>query len=161
MKQWWQSLSAREQRTVSIGGVMALVLGFYALIWSPLQTHINDLNNTALAQQNLAQWMQQAHANLQHASKTSQQQRPLAAEAMLSEIASSLEKAELRGELTSLTQDDAKQVQLRFDNVPFDAAMNWLSKTIQYYPIQIQELNARRTPTAGVVGLSMVLRLRR
>ncbi len=161
MKAWWRSLSASEQRTLSIGAVVGGMLGFYALVWSPLQTHLRDLKNTALAQQRLAQWMQQTHANLQHASKQSQQRRQLNTEAMLSEIASRLEAADLRTNLSSLTQTNAQQVQCRFDAVPFDKGINWVSTMIQQYPLQVEELNVQRTPNAGVVAFTVELRLRK
>src|SRR5574338_1160088 len=60
VKKRWQSLNTREKYTVLSGAVVTAILLFYVLIWSPLDTHLDELRTQIRGEKKTAAWMQAA-----------------------------------------------------------------------------------------------------
>src|SRR5690242_2951032 len=60
----WQSLNTREKYSILTGATLTGLLLFYALIWSPLNTHLADLRTQILREKKTAAWMQAADQTL-------------------------------------------------------------------------------------------------
>ncbi len=161
--QFWQERTLREQWLLGIGGIVAIILFFYAVIFAPLNDAASNARETFIQQQNLYAWMQHS------AGKISALKREIGGGApsssgvtsnnFLSTVQTSLSSANLYKYVRNVTDQDKNAVQVQFNNVPFDTAMTWMDSLWKQYSIQASALKATKTGTVGVVDMQLTLSL--
>jgi len=58
LKTWFASLSAREQKVVSVGGAAALIALLYFTIWAPLHSSVETHRTALTSEKNTLVWVQ-------------------------------------------------------------------------------------------------------
>ena len=59
LRQYWHNLSTRDQRVLSLGGLLVIGILLYALAWAPLQDKLRQLRPQVASQSADLAWMQQ------------------------------------------------------------------------------------------------------
>jgi general secretion pathway protein M len=155
-KSWWENLADRERQIASVGAMFVGILVMYALIWSPLSDVVADRKMQVTTHRQVLQY-------LQHASQTIAQLKAqgVVVDAqgnidLLSLVEQTLSQQGLSTYLKQVQQPQQKQVNLIFENVPFDKLMQWLQMMMQH-GVDVQHFSATKLPAAGTAAVNMTL----
>ena len=159
MRTWLANLSPRERMLVIGGGIVAVVLLGYFLVWSPFTAAISDKKATLRAQQLLTAWMQPASQRILQLRQTQIKAQQVATGGLLTTIDGSLKKSLLAKFPAQIDQTDNNKVRVQFSSVPFDDVVAWLLLADKHYHIVVQQINVTNTSTIGVVQAQITLRL--
>ena len=155
-----QSLNSREKYSVLAGMALTIILLFYALIWSPLNSHLDNLRQQIRREKKTAAWMHAIDKQL-HALESKQSQTPAK---LLSQrinlVQEDLRQAPLSKNLTQLTQNSIDEIHCVFDHVNFDTLITWLLGFSQQHDLTIKQASLRRLNKIGLVQAEFVLQVR-
>lgn len=153
IKERWTQLSARDQNTVKMGGIVLGLFLFAQLVWWPLFSKISVVQQQIIQEQSLIEWMTPRVAQLMDAKK---QSRPRKNNKSLPAIEKSLQQAGLKSYVTDFSQNAQKQISVSFVDVPFESCMEWLEQA-QSQGWSVKQMNATKTDKPGEVKIDLVL----
>jgi len=153
IKAKWDQLSARDQRTVKIGGIVLGILFFLRVIWWPLYNRVGTLQQQIEQEQSLFTWMAPNVAQLLEAKASGVS---AIAEKSLPGVEKSLQEAGLKPYVTQFSQNAQSHIFITFADVPFEASMEWLEQ-IQRQGWAVQSMQVNKGDKTGIVALQFVL----
>lgn len=157
MKDWWQSLSSRERSLVSGLSVFVMLLLVYFMIWSPIQTHIDNLQQSVDSNKTLLAWMQKANTVLQqHGNSSNGSTASTDPNQRLATVQQSLQEVSFRKHAQQLQQTQKNDVRVTISKAQFDDVINWLvslwkNNGLVLYSANIKKLNDKGTISATLV----------
>lgn len=151
MKIDWDNISERERWMLIGCGVFLIIYLLYMLVYSPIQSGLAEKENQIQSKHHLLQWMRDAKAQYQMVSQI----KPLNASQMLTVLTAQLKQTSFKQFPYQLQQTNAGDIQLSFDEVPYNAWISWLWKMHERYAIDLKQLNIERTSVPGVVKASV------
>lgn len=147
-----RSLTERERRVLLIGGVIALVLFFLAVVW-PLDHGVARLERSVQKKQADLAWMRSVAPELAAAGPA-----PSASgEPLIVLVNESARQAGLQDALTATAPSGNGGLRVQMRKAPFDALIGWLARLHQQYGIRVQSATVSRAATEGLVDASLVL----
>ena len=149
LKLWWASLQQREQRLVSMAGVVLVIGAFYWLLWQPL--HQSRLTQQQAAQNARAQliWLQ---AQLP---KLSSEGSAVRTSASLNEVVSQTSRS-FQVQVNRM-QPQNEQLQLSLEDLAFDQLLRWLHELQYQHGIRLVQLDIATTDKPGQVRVRRML----
>jgi general secretion pathway protein M len=148
----WQNLNERE-RWMAIAAALALSLYlFYAVLYSPISENLTINSEQLLEKVTTLQWMKTVKPNLAGKSK-----KTITNSQLLTLLAMELKTTNTLKYPYQLQQTGSGEIQLSFEQVPFQNVIIWLAKLKEDYAITIKQFNAERTPTSGLTKLLVVI----
>ncbi|MEM6639625.1 MAG: type II secretion system protein M [Pseudomonadota bacterium] len=152
MKDWWQSLEARERLMVGGLGVFLVAVGLFAFL-EPLFTKATLYREQAETAQKDVVWMQRTVQNLP---APSQGRRPAPTGRSLNVIVD-----QTRGryglEASNTQQVGAGQLRVRLENARFDDMVRWLGDLRRDHGITITVANVNQTDVRGTTNATLTL----
>ena len=149
----WNNLNDRERWMLGLGGVCFVVFLFYLLVYSPLVGGISEKSQQLIEKQDILAFLQKAKQQ-----QTGIQAQVLSPSQLLTVLAEQLNNSSFHRNPYQLQQTGSGDIQLSFDEVPFNAFLSWLWSMNEKYVFSIQQLNAERTATPGVVKMILMIR---
>ena len=146
-KQWWGSITQREQRLVMIGAVCLVIGGFYWGIWQPLQERANQAQMRIHTEKQLLGWVSHKADQITALRKQggkSQIQQPLN-----QVIATSTRDFNIDLIRVQPRNDDSMQVWVQ--PLPFNQLLNWIAFLQENQGISVQFLDIDKAKQPGVV----------
>ena len=153
MKTYWTNLNNREQWMLGFGGVCCGFFLLYLLLYAPLINAVHNKTQQLIEKQETLVWMQQAR--LQR--KTAKVPQVLNNSQLLTVLADHLKSTSFHRLPYQLQQTGSGDIQLSFDQVPYNAFITWLWSISRQYAFSIKQFNAERTDTPGVVKLMLTV----
>lgn len=153
IKDKWEQLSARDQRTLKIGAIVLGVLFFLRVIWWPLYSRVGSIQDQIDQQIKLNQWMAPRVAQLEAAKSSG---HVAGTDKSFSALEKSLQDKGLKPFVKQFSQNAQTQVSINFADVPFESVMHWL-ETAQRQGWLLQQMTVNKSDKPGVVQLQMVL----
>lgn len=148
---WWQSISTRERRLVSVG-VGLFIVGFvYWGIFQPLNERAEQAQTRLNSEKQLLQWVTNSANNIvalraQGGVQGSKRNVP-----MRQVITSTTSRFDI--ELIRMqSRDDALQVWV--EPLPFNSLISWIAELKTQYGLQVQFLDIDRDDKQGVVKVN-------
>ncbi len=155
MMQYWNNLQAREQRTLLLGAVAALLLGIYALVIDPFTQKMAQLEQRVVSDRELLVWMEQSAAQVEALRRSGGAKRS-SGKSLLSLVDSSAKRNGLGAALKQV-KPEGNGVRLRFEQAGFDDMLRWLGRLDSEHGVGVSSLNLERLDEAGKVNASVVL----
>lgn len=152
MNQSWQNLNERERWMVILAVATTVVYLIYLLIYSPLVNAVQNKTEQLLDKKETLQWMQQVRGQARAEKKAS-----LSSAKLLSLIEQQLKTNKSLNFPHSIQQTSTGDIQISFDQVPFNLFMQWLGELNHRYNMRINQLQAERLDTAGMIKLQMTI----
>jgi len=146
MKAYWDHLNDREQKMLGIGGICFVLFLMYSVLYAPLIRSVSDKTKALHEKQDALRWMQQARQQR----NTLKIPQTLSNSKLLSVLADQLKSTSFHTFPYQLQQTGAGDIQLSFDQVPYNAFVTWLWSLRQNYAFSIKQFNTERTATSGV-----------
>ena len=155
LRQWFAARSADEQRTLRIGGIVALiVLLLGALV--PLQRSVSAASTRVATLRSDLAWLRSMGPQLAAAASM-----PTATqESLVVVVDRAARAAGIAGALSSSQPAANGGLDVRMDRVPFDALATWLGQLAQRYGVQVESATVESAGAPGMVRASLVLRQR-
>jgi general secretion pathway protein M len=121
IKTWYAALSQREQKIVSIGGIVAIIFILYLSVWAPLNAAIDTQTQALAAEKSNLTWVKNQAARAQIL-------RQSASTNTFSGSLTQLVNQTTRnaGIPVSRMQPQGDDLQVSIDQVPFNAFLQWL-----------------------------------
>jgi type II secretory pathway component PulM len=150
--QWFAALSAREQRIVQTGAVLApLLLVFGVLL--PLDRSVAQTHARLLKKRNDLAWMQGVAPEL----AASPQPPSAAGESLLVIVDRSARESGLAGSLAGSEPAGPGALSLRLQKAPFDALIAWLARLAQQNGIRVDSATVDSAGAPGLVNAAVIL----
>lgn len=153
MKSYLSNLNERERWTL-IGGLICVVLyGYYLFLYEPLSSKVK-LKSTQLHEKaSTLTWMQQVR--LEH--RNSPKKQTVSNSQLLTVLANQLKESTLRKFPYQLQQASSGEIQLTFDEVPFNPLIEWLTQINEQYALAIKQFDASKLETPGIIKLAVMI----
>lgn len=161
MKTWWQGLSERDRRVLSVGGVSAALLLLYALAWLPLDRSREALRVQAAALDASYRWMQAAAPEVQRLSAGAGAGMTPDGRSLLARADAGARESGVGSALLRVEPVAEGQVRMVFQQVGFDALMGWLEQFSRSQGVRVIEFNVQTTGASGQVDARIGLEERR
>lgn len=157
MKQYWESLQVREQRTLLIGAVVLVLIGIYGLIIEPLFTEMEQLQTSVEKQEEDLLWMKQAATRVARLKRHSGSTPAVTGKtALMSLIDQTSRKFELRSTLKRINPV-GENVRVQFESASFDQLLRWIEELSVSHHVAVGTLTMERQQSAGRVNATIVL----
>jgi len=158
VKDYLNSLEARERYLVIAAFVLIVVTIPYQFMWKPFS---ESLDNSRIRVQS----QKSQYIKMQQQSQKIKQLRGSSSSALVSQpgkqfLNNLIQTAAKRNGLTNnlkIKSDTQNSIRVSLDNVPFDNVMNWLDQLVSNNGIIISKLNIDRQPSLGRVNVSVYL----
>lgn len=149
MKTYWDNLNERERWMLGFGGIFCVLFLIYILIYAPMVNAVRNKTKQLFEKQETLVWMQQAEKKRRAVKIPT----PLSNSMLLSMLANQLKSTSFHTFPYQLQQTGTGDIQLSFEQVPYNAFVSWLWSTREKYAFSIKQFNTERTATLGVVKI--------
>ena len=155
MRAWFENLSERDRRVVTIGGAVVLVLAVLAVIL-PLNTQISQARKRIITKQGDLAFMQSVAPQVAAAGPGAV--GAANAESLVVLIDSSARESGLGKSLSSSQPTGDKGLRIRLDKAPFDALVAWLARLSQQHGVRVESAEIETAGEVGLVNAGLVLK---
>lgn len=150
LKQWFYSLSTKDQRMVSLAFALIVLTLFYLIVWEPVHQGLEDEQQKQQAQQEILLWMQQAASevsSLRSAGGTSvvrDRNKPITLV-----IEQAVNNAGLKTAVTKIESSGKDGARVTLKEAPFNQVLVWLNTLSTFNGVQVVSANIERSDTPG------------
>jgi general secretion pathway protein M len=155
MRAWYENLSERDRRVVTIGGAIVMVLAVLAVI-VPLNTQISLARKRITTKQGDLAFMQSVAPQVAAAGPGAA--GAANAESLVVLIDSSARESGLGKSLSSSQPTGDKGLRIRLDKAPFDALVAWLARLSQQHGVRVESAEIESAGEVGLVNAGLVLK---
>ena len=148
-----RSLSARDRRTLLIGGVIAAIL-FVIVVILPLDHSVSHLKAQVARKQADLVWMRNAAPEIAAAGPM----RGNSGESLIVIVDQSARESGLGNSLAGSQPSGVGSLSVQLEKAPFDALVGWLARLSQQNGVQIESATIDTTGQPGTVNASLVLK---
>lgn len=153
MMQYWNNLNDRERLLLSLGLSIVAIYLIYLLIYAPLSKSVHHKSLQLLEKQDTLTWMKKINGEIQKETPA----ELISNTKLLSLVDSQLREGELKNFSHQLQQTNSGEIQLSFDEAPFNAFLAWLWSLQSTYSIALKQLNLEKTNTPGMIKLNLII----
>lgn len=151
LKQWYEGLDNNEQRIVMLAAVFFGVLILFFGLLKPINDSLNSLQTQVNSREkSVALWkksMPQIIANRGNTNTSS------ASLSLSNLVTSSTRKYQLR--VSRVQEKGATEIQVWFDNVPFNEFIKWVAELENSHSISIESVNIRTKDRDGLSSIDV------
>jgi general secretion pathway protein M len=147
-----QSLSARDRRTLLVGGVIALILLLIVIL--RLDSGVSHLKSQVTQKQADLVWMRNAAPQIAAAGPV----RGNSGESLIVIVDQSAREAGLGNSLAGSQPSGVGSLSVQLEKAPFDALIGWLARLSQQNGVQIESATIDTAGQPGTVNASLVLK---
>ena len=150
------NLSERDRLIILYGGIIAALLLFYFIIWSPLNAKNDELVDSNAQTRDLIDWMQKAKVQLVHLHEQSKN-KTATNTSLLSAIEQSVKRNRLDAAAGDIKQLEKNRVQVSFAEVDYLAVMRWIEDVQGVSLSKIDKVTIQKTGKPGMVHVEITL----
>jgi len=158
MREWLESLEARERMLVMGGSALLVVFLLLVLVWLPVRAGYSNLKASVAEQRETAAWMQrsaQQLAGLKRSGGTDS--AGLGGRSLLAVTDSTARAGGLGAELKRVEPEGRDSVRVWLDGAAFDVLVKWLATLSSTHGIQVDSATFERSDVAGRVDARLTL----
>ncbi len=126
---YWRNLSIRDQRVLSFGALIVLIILFYALIWAPVQSNLKRLRTQVISQSADLAWMQQQTAEIRKLNQNQPVKTGSNALPLLTVVDQTAKSQKIRDRIKQIQPGkESGTAKVWFDKVVFEDWLRWLDQ---------------------------------
>ena len=146
LTQYWQSLSTKEQKLLSVAGAIFIVFLFVMVVWRPLNLALEKTQKDLLKQQELSIWLTTSLAKI----KTNEPKG--SSSTNLSTLVNS-SRNRYNINITRMVPKD-NTLRVTIDSVEFNKLVDWLAELTSTHGVVITNVELNKHDTQGFVKVS-------
>jgi len=136
MKDWFEGLAAREQVLVALAGVLTVIVLVYLAVWLPLDRANERLETRVESQRELVSELRQLRGRVA-APGAGGTVRSGGGQSLVVVVDSTVRQRGLGNTLKRSQPLDGDSIRVNFENVAFDALVEWLGQLAGQHGIEI------------------------
>jgi general secretion pathway protein M len=156
LQAWLASLSERERRMVTWGGIGAAVLLFFGAAVLPLYAAAGRGEQRVEQKRQDLEWMRSVAGELRAAGPA--QAQGATGQSLIVIVDESARASGLGSALTGTQPSGTGGVRVRLEGAAFDIAVAWLASLERQYGLVIESATVDRGAQSGVVNVSVVVK---
>ncbi|KTD75278.1 GspM family type II secretion system protein LspM [Legionella waltersii] len=153
MKAYLNSLNEREKWMVIVAVLAVFIYGYYLLLFDPLSERVKQKSTQLIEKTETLEWMKK----VRHQKGIGKSKKSIDNSQLLTLLADRLKESKGLKFPYQLQQTASGEVQLSFEEVPFQLFLSWLTDIHEQYSIYVKQLDVQNTQTPGVTKLSIIL----
>lgn len=158
MKAWFNSLVPRERMLVLAAGIVTLVGLFFLLVWEPLVTANENLEQRVISAQEMNNWLAGVAVEADDLRNSGRQTRLKGQNESLLSLVDQTSRAAGLGEAVRRIQPEGdNQAQVSLEQAGFNKMLFWLNDLEKTYGIRASALTLTRDEKPGQVQVRMTL----
>lgn len=158
MKHWWQGLAPRERLLVGGGGLLALILLGWALLWSPFSQRLAELDSSVSEQRVTYEAMREDAGRIrQLQAGGGARAAGLGGRSLLAVVDQSVRAGRLAPALRHLEPEGRDRVRLRLEGAAFDELVLWLDQLQTRHGIRAEAVDIEAAEAPGRVDARLTL----
>lgn len=158
MKRWWQGLAPRERLLVGGGGLLALILLGWALLWSPFSQRVAELGGSVSEQRATYEAMREDAGRIRQLQAGGSTRSPgLGGRSLLAVVDQSVRAGRLAPALRHLEPEGRDRVRLRLEGAAFDDLVLWLDQLQARHGIRAEAVDIEAAEAPGRVNARLTL----
>lgn len=157
MRDWFESLAPRERTLVLGGGVLLILILFWALVLQPLSSRVGQLSERVESKRSTLSWMSVAATEIAAAGE-------IAAgagdpdQSLVVVIDRTARQSGLGQSITRNQPVGEDGIRVRMEGAPFDTVVDWLGQLQSGYGLSLESATFERASANGTVTASITLR---
>ena len=152
MKEWFESLEARERHMVIGGAITLLVLSIYFLGWEPFINRLHFLEDSTQQKQVDLAWMKNAANEVKQLQAThAAPVRFASGQSLLGVIDRSAKTKQLGDSVKRVQPDGTSKARVWLENAKFDVVIGWLEELERRYGVGIETITFEKQAEEGLV----------
>lgn len=155
MKEWFLSREPRERLLLVAGGAVALLIIFWRVAWLPVSRGAAELRDSVAHKSALLVDVERAAAVAPAAASGARQG---ATDSMVVLVDKTSRAHGLAGAFTRTRPDGADGISVSFQDVPFDALLDWLVALKASYGVAVESATFASSRGPGLVSGQVLLR---
>lgn len=159
MTAWWRQLSARDRRVLVLGAAALAVIVYLFGLRLPAQQAVTELEARVERQRELVRWLADARDEVRalRGRRGSGETREASSQSLYALADASARSAGFGDVLQRVEPDGDGGARLRFENIAFDALVEWLGAMRREHGVVASMLTVQRGAEAGRVDAQLVL----
>ena len=150
-RQWWESITTREQQLSMISLVLVVIAILYWAVWAPLASQLSDNKQQLVNVKSSLSWTQENADFLLQSGGATKQKRSINLAQVLNSTASK------KGITFSRIVNKQNQVEVWIANVEFDVFLVWLTDLKNRYGISVLNTDLAKTDQQGYIKVNRLL----
>lgn len=153
MNKYWNNLNEREKKMLIATAVFVFFYLYYIALYSPLSNKVTQRTQQLEEKTATLAWMN----TLKQPKNTSIAKKSISNSQLLTLLANQLKAHKTLKFPYQLQQTSSGDIELSFEQVPFNLFIKWLLQLNEHYAITIKQFNANNTPTPGISQLMVII----
>ncbi len=153
MNSYINNLNEREKWMVFSAVLCIVIYIFYFFLYSPIATRVHERQEQLVEKTATLQWMNR----VKNQKPAGAAKKSIDNGQLLTLLSTQLKNHATISFPFQLQQTSSGEIQLNFDQIPFNLFIEWLAQLNDKYKINIKQLNVNKTATQGVVQLMIIL----
>lgn len=153
LKTHWHHLQERERWLLVAGILAATLFVYYYFIYSPLATNLEKNTIQLLEQKQTLQWMKQINPD----ELPDKQVKAISNSQLLTLLANQLKESTSLKYPFQLQQTGSGDIQLSFEQVPFENLIAWLAGLGENYNVTLKQFNVEKTDKVGITRVMIII----
>ena len=152
MKEWFDSLEARERRIMLVGAVVLLLVIIYFLGWEPFINRLHELRESTQKKQLDVAWMQNAAQQVKQLQARNTAPAQLGAgQSLLGVIDRTAKLKKLGDSVKRVQPDGSSKARVSLESANFDVVIAWLEELERRYGVGIETITFEKREEPGLV----------
>lgn len=150
-KQWWESITVREQQLTLLSAIFIIIAVLYWGIWSPLTTQLADNKQQLINTKASLNWTQEKADLILQSGVAGQKNRT----GNLTQILNS--SATRKGISFSRIVNKQDEVEVWITNIEFDVFLQWLTDLNNQYGVSVLNADLAKAEQEGFIKVNRLL----
>jgi len=158
IKLWFNSLPSKEQRMVSVTGLLIIITLFYLIVWEPVHVGLATEQQKQQSQQEILLWMQQAAVETRALSSSGIRSTALNKNKPATLIIEqTINNAGLKSSVNKIESSGKNGARVVLNEASFNQILIWLNTLATHNGIQVVSANIERASEPGRANARLTL----
>lgn len=157
MRDWFEGLAPRERMFVAGGGVLLILILFWAIVLAPLSSRVGKLSERVEGKRDTLSWMSAAAAEISSAGEVAAGAGD-PDQSLVVIIDRTARQSGLGQSITRNQPVGEDGIRVRMEGAPFDTVVAWLGQLQSGYGLSLESATFERASANGTVTASITLR---
>jgi general secretion pathway protein M len=157
MKEWFNSLDARERKIVISGGVIVLLLSIYFLGWEPVANNIQRLKKSNAENQQALVWMKEKASEVKRLNPGKNDNlQGFEGQSLLGVIDKTAKENKLGSAIKRVQPEGKSKALVRMENAEFNRVIRWMEGLQRQQGIDVVSSVIERQSETGLVNARII-----
>ena len=159
MKEWWDSLQAKERLMAAIGAIFVAIAILYLMVWSPIADSRDNKKIRVENKRETLTWMNQKRQEVEHLKRINPNLFNQATDnrSLLAIVDTGAKQMGIRSSITRIDPDGENKAQIWLEDMSFDYLIVLLGELERRNHVQVADASLSKSEQIGNVSGKVTL----